>query len=121
MGSENEAEQSLGRPCRYVSGRSKQTYDLTSFIVPRGTSCHRVVELAFSLSGLMLHCYAAAAACRAQRNSVPSTQMRCMMTANRRDSATIAFFRPQRLAICIAQTLSHDHRAERTSRIWAAS
>ena len=30
-----------------ISGRSKQTYDLTSFVVPRGTSCHRTVELAF--------------------------------------------------------------------------
>ena len=26
-----------------------------------------------------------------QRNSVPSTQMRCVMTANRRAKATIAF------------------------------
>ena len=120
-GVRGQGDQSKGRPCCYVSGRSKRTYDLTSSIVPRGTSCHRVVELAFSLSGLMLHCYAAAAACRAHRNSVPSTQMRCMMTANRRASATIAFFRPQRLAICIAQTLSQDHRVERTSRIWAAS
>ena len=39
---------------------------------------------------------------RVQRNSVPSTQMRCMITANRRASATIAFFIPRRLAICIA-------------------
>ena len=38
-----------------------------------------------------------------------------------RASATTAFFRPRRLAICIAQTLSQDHRVERTSRIWAAS
>jgi hypothetical protein len=54
--------------------------------------------------------HAAAAACsRVQRNSVPSTQMRCMITANRRASATIAFFLPRRLAICIAQALSHDH------------
>jgi hypothetical protein len=53
---------------------------------------------------------AAAAACsRVQRNSVLSTQMRCMITANRRASATIAFFIPRRLAICIAQALSHDH------------
>ena len=33
--------------------------------------------------------------------------------ANRRASATIAFFIPQRLAICIAQALSHDHFLER--------
>ena len=54
-------------------------------------------------------------------NSVPSTQMRCMITAKRRASATIARFMPRRLAICIAQALSHDHRVERTSMLWAAS
>jgi hypothetical protein len=31
------------------------------------------------------------------------------MTANRRASATIAFFMPRRLAICTAQALSQDH------------
>ena len=46
---------------------------------------------------------------RVQRNSVPSIQIRCMITANRRARATIAFFIPRRLAICIAQALSHDH------------
>jgi hypothetical protein len=60
-------------------------------------------------------CHAAAAACsRVQRNSVPSTQMRCMITASRRASATIAFFIPRRLAICIAQALSQDHFFERS-------
>ena len=69
----------------------------------------------FLLSDLILHgCHAAAAACsRVQRNSVPSTQMRCMITASRRASATIAFFIPRRLAICIAQALSQDHFFER--------
>ncbi len=47
-------------------------------------------------------------------NSVPSTQMRCMITAKRRARATIARFAPRRLAICIAQALSHDHRVERS-------
>ena len=67
------------------------------------------------LSDLILYgCHAAAAACsRVQRNSVPSTQMRCMITASRRASATIAFFIPRRLAICIAQALSQDHFLER--------
>jgi hypothetical protein len=55
-----------------------------------------------------------------QRNSVPSTQMRCMITANRRASATIAFFIPRRLAICMAQALSQDHFFER-SMLCAAS
>ena len=59
-------------------------------------------------------CHAATAACSlVQRNSVPSTHIRCMITANRRASATIAFFIPRRLAICIAQALSHDHFLER--------
>jgi hypothetical protein len=59
--------------------------------------------------------HAAATACsRVQRNAVPSTQMRCMITASRRASATIAFFIPRRLAICIAQALSQDHRFERS-------
>jgi len=75
----------------------------------------------FLLSGLIFYCHAAAASRRVQQNSVPSTQMRCMMTANRRASATIAFFSPRRLAICIAQALSQDHFVERISRIWAAS
>ena len=69
----------------------------------------------FLLSGLILHRHAAAASCRLQLNSVPSTQMRCMITASLRASATIAFFMPRRLAICIAQALSQDHRVERTS------
>ena len=65
----------------------------------------------FLLSDSILHgCHAAAAACsRVQRNSVPSTQMRCMITASRRANATIAFFIPRRLAICMAHALSQDH------------
>jgi len=45
---------------------------------------------------------------------VPSTHMRCMITANRRARATIAFFIPRRLAICIAQALSQDHFFDRS-------
>ena len=78
-------------------------------------------SLAFLLSSLAIYSSHAATAFLLQRNSVPSTQMRCMMTAKRRASATIAFFIPRRLAICIAQALSQDHFAERTSMIWAAS
>jgi hypothetical protein len=63
----------------------------------------------------------AAPSCRAQRNAVPLTQMRCIITANRRARATIAFFIPRCLAIFIAQALSQDHFVERTNRIWAAS
>src|SRR2546430_13922652 len=48
MGFEDEVEQSYGRPCRQSNGRSKQTYELTSSIVPRGTSFRRSAELEFS-------------------------------------------------------------------------
>ena len=47
MGFEDEVEQSLRRPCRQTNGRSKRTCELTSSIVPRGTSFHRWVELEF--------------------------------------------------------------------------
>jgi len=50
MGFEDEVEQSFGRPCRQ-NGRSKRTCELTSSIVPRGTSFHRSVELEFSPIG----------------------------------------------------------------------
>jgi hypothetical protein len=75
----------------------------------------------FLLSHLILHGSHAAAVSLVHRNSVPSTHMRCMITANRRAKATIAFFSPRRLAICIAQALSHDHFVERTSMVKAAS
>ena len=75
----------------------------------------------FLLSHLIRHrCHAATVASRVHRNSVPSTQMRCMITASRRAKATIAFFIPQRLATCIAQAFSHDHLFER-SMLCAAS
>src|SRR4030095_14194439 len=122
MGFEDEVEQSFGRPCRQTNGRSKRTCELTSSIVPRGTSFHRPVELECPSIGLdAARFHAAAVACsRVQRNSVPSTHMRCMITANRRARATIAFFIPRRLAICIAQALSQDHFFDR-SMLWAAS
>src|SRR6266702_5054135 len=47
MGFEDEVERSFGRPCRQSDGRSKRTCELTSSIVPRGTSFHRSVELEF--------------------------------------------------------------------------
>ena len=69
--------------------------------------------LVFSYRVILNGFHAAAAACsRVQRNSVPATQMRCMITASRRAKATIAFFIPRRLAICMAQALSQDHFRE---------
>ena len=47
MGFEDEVEQSIPRPCRQTNGRSKRACELTSSIVPRGTSFHRSVELEF--------------------------------------------------------------------------
>ena len=73
------------------------------------------------LSYLILGGSHAAATSLVQRNSVPSTHMRCMITASRRASATIAFFIPRRLAIFIAQALSQDHLLVRVSMTWAAS
>ena len=70
---------------------------------------------------LILYGRHAAATSRVQRNSVPSTHIRCMITANRRASATIAFFIPRCLAIFIAQALSHDHFLVRVNMTWAAS
>ncbi len=69
----------------------------------------------FLLLGSILNGFhAAATACsRVHRNSVPSTHIRCMITASRRARATIAFFIPRRLAICMAQALSQDHFFER--------
>ena len=121
MGFEDEVEQSLPRPCHQTDDRSKRTHELTSSIVPRGTSFHRSVEFEFLLSHSILHGPHAAATSRVQRNSVPSTQMRCMITANRRASATIAFFIPRCRAIFIAHALSHDHFVETTSMVCAAS
>src|SRR6516164_1766268 len=71
----------------------------------------------FLLSGLILNGFHAAAVAGSlvHRNSVPSTHMRCMMTASRRARATIAFFIPRRLAICMAQALSQDHFFERNA------
>jgi hypothetical protein len=51
MGFEDEVEQSFGRPCRHANGRSKRPCELTSSIVPRGTSFHHAVELEFSPIG----------------------------------------------------------------------
>ena len=121
MGFENEAEQSLGRPYRQVtagpSGHANSPH-------PSSREGHHSTAW-WSSSVLLSHvvrCVShATAASRVHWNSVPSTHMRCMITASRRAKATIAFFIPRRLAICIAQALSQDHLLVRISMIWAAS
>src|ERR1700747_3678512 len=75
----------------------------------------------FLLFDLILSGSHAAANSLVQRKSVPSTQMRRMITAKRRASATIAFFIPRCLAIFIAQALSQDHLVEWNNMLWAAS
>jgi len=117
MGFEDEVEQSFGRPCHPMGGRSKRTYELTSSIVPRGTSLHRLVELNVLLFLLLRYGAHAAAPCLVHWNSVPSIHMRCITTASLRASATIAFFIPRVLAIFIAQALSQDHFVVRTSTV----
>ena len=117
MGFEDEVEQSLPRPCR----RQVQA-DMRTHLIQR--PARDTISTAWWSSSFLLSCVLsgshAAVASLVQRNSVLSTQMRCMITANRRASATIALFIPRRLAICIAQALSHDHFLER-SMLCAAS
>ena len=45
-----------GRPCRQINGRPKRPSELTSSIVPRGTSFHRRVELNCPPIGLSCRC-----------------------------------------------------------------
>src|SRR5215813_2958025 len=67
-----------------LNGRFKRTCELTSSIVPRGTSSTAGWISSFLLSGLILNGFHAAAVAgpRLHRNSVPSTHMRCMMPAS---------------------------------------
>src|SRR5215510_14997426 len=115
-GFEDELEQSFGRPCRQSDGGPSRHANSPHPSSREGHHSTARWSSSFLLSDLILQGFhAAAAACsRVHRNSVPSTQMRCRITARRRASATIAFFIPRRLAICIAQALSHDHFFERS-------
>ena len=117
MGFEDEVEQSNERPCRQSDGRSKRTCELTSSIVPRGTSFHRWVDLEFPPIAFD----PARHSCRYELPG-PSELGAVNPDAvhdhrQRRARATIAFFIPRRLAICIAQALSQDHLVERTSML----
>src|SRR5215470_3564351 len=116
MGFEDEVEQSLGRPCRQPDGGPSGHANSPHPSYREGHHSTARWSSSFLLSDLMLHSFhAAAVACsRVQRKSVPSTHMRWRITARRRARATIAFFIPRRLAICIAQALSHDHFFERS-------
>jgi hypothetical protein len=57
----------------------------------------------------------------AQRNSLPSTHMRCRITASLRATATRARAMPRRLAMFMPQARNADHLVLRISSEWAAS
>src|SRR6202158_3720050 len=122
MGFEDEVEQSLPRPCRQTTAGTSGHANSPHPSSREGHLSTAWWNSSFLLLQLNLHSFhAATAACsRVQRNSVPSTHMRCMITANRRAKATIAFFMPRRLAICMAQAFSQDHLFE-CRMLWAAS
>jgi len=108
-------EQSLPRPCQWAgpSGHANSPH-------PSSREGHHSTawwSSSFLLGHSICNDFHVAAASLVQRKSVPSTQMRCRITANRRASATIARFMPRCFAIFIAQALSQDHRVERTSML----
>src|SRR5215831_13711735 len=111
----------LGAALPLVIGRSKRTYEPPHPSSREGHHSTARWGSSFLLSGLVLHGSHAAATSLVHRNAVPSTHTRCIITAKRRASATIAFFIPRCLTIFIAQPLSQDHFAERTNMLWAAS
>ena len=120
MGFEDKAEQSVTRPYRQGNGRSKQTNELTSSIVPRGTSFHSLWNSSFLLSYFVTyascHCGLPGPAELGAINPY-AVHHHGQPTRQRHDR----FFLPWRLAICIAQALSHDHFFECSSMLWAAS
>ena len=92
----NEAAQSVAHSDRARRDRHKNPSELTSSIVPQGTSLHRLAEARlpfcscdrlFQQAGQAV----ATALSLVQRNSVPSLQRRCMMTARQRARARWPF------------------------------
>src|SRR5215475_1354183 len=95
----------------------KKSGDLTTAIVPAGTSFPAVLQESF---GLVIARYAATSFFD-QLNSVPSTHMRCRMTASLRATATLALRSPLRLVSLMPQAFSADHFGTRVSSTPAAS
>src|SRR5499427_8634100 len=95
----------------------KKSGDLTTAIVPAGTSFPAVPREPFDL---VIARYAATSFFD-QLNSVPSTHIRCRMTASLRATATVAFRSPLRLASLSPQAFSADHFGTRVSSTPAAS
>src|SRR5262245_9196958 len=110
MGCTHQAEE-LGSSWAQAVAQSGQ-----AAIVPAGTSFPPVRELC----DLLIARYAAASFVD-QLNSVPSTHMRCRMTASLRATATVALRSPFRLASLIPQAFSADHFGTRVSNTPAAS
>ena len=114
---ENE-QGNLNNGLRVLPHSTKSRHALASSFVPRRTTSHLRGETLIapyprkSHSSDQAH---AVASSLVQRNSVPSLQIRCMMTAIRRAKATMALRRPPRLARLIAQALSQDHFFTRVS------
>ena len=106
MGFEDEAEQSYRRPCRQTDGRSKRhLHDLTSSVVPRGTSSPPAPVEPRVSSYCIFDPKRPSGCCNfpgPAELGATSTHIRCMITAKRRARATIAFFIPRFLAIFIA-------------------
>src|SRR5271165_3514013 len=98
-----------------------------AFIVRRDHLAHRPHgnDAAPPLSGgnwnSSRHAAAAdAAGCLPQRNSLPSTHIRCRMTASLRATATRARAMPRRLAMFMPQARNADHLVLRINNEWAA-
>src|SRR5215813_9573662 len=92
MGFEDKVEQSLARPCREIDGQA----DIRTHLIrrPARDIIPPLVDIRFLLSALILYGCHVAATSLVHRNSVPSTQMRCMIPAQRRGKAKIGFFSP---------------------------
>src|SRR6185437_804582 len=85
----------------------KESDDLTSATVPAGTSLPAAWR---DLRSRYAH-QAATSLLFDQLNSVPSTHMRCRMTASLRATATLALRSPLRLVSLVPQAFSADHSA----------
>src|SRR5882757_3209525 len=98
-----------------VDGRTKQTCELTSSIVPRGTSFHGLVEFECSpiaFGYLRPSCYCGLSGPPELGAVNPdAVHDHGQPTRQRHDRL------PRCLAIFMAQALSHDHFAKRTSMI----
>ena len=121
MGFEDKVEQSRPRPYRQADVRSKLPHELTSSIVPRGTSFHCLVELeyppiAFDPARLSCRCdfsgpleFGAVYPDAVHDHGQPTRQRHdCLL----HPTAPGNLHRP---------ALNQDHFVETTSIVWAAS